>query len=90
MNNVLLEWKEPPTPTRSSNTNAYNENLLKAQALKMNPGKWALINKAKRNGSGGRSCGTPTAISGPEFERAYRSEWVDGVRWSTLYARYIG
>ena len=77
----LVFMNPPEVRNTRSRKSMYDE---MAQQLKSRPEEWALIKKANKP-----QTFTPQ-FAGPEFERAYRKETIDGTVWYCLYARYVG
>jgi hypothetical protein len=86
MNDLLIEWKEP-APTRTGGSLKFHRNQAVASLLKANPGRWALVDKNPRTTG---TTSTPSSMTGPKWERAFRKETIDGVLYSVLYVRYVG
>ena len=77
----LVFMNPPEVRNTRSRKSMYDE---MAQQLKSRPEEWALIKKANKRQTFTRP------FFGPDYERAYRKETIDGTVWYCLYARYVG
>jgi len=77
-----IKW-ETPAPSAKKGRQS-KKTLALIEAGKSRPNEWFVLHE----GAKGRPA--PRPFNGPQWERAYRTFWVEGETVHRTYVRYIG